>query len=79
MISCKDFREPDSGSQRYIMKLVLERTNQELGSMGVGAGVRCRPKKSTFAISSPDEFLLYSNTGDAANIEERKTWTQSEF
>jgi len=41
--------------------------------MGVGAGVRCRPKKSTFAISSPDEFLLYSNTGDAAKIEERKT------
>jgi len=38
------------------MKLVLERTNYEVGSMGVGAGVVV-VKKFTFDISSPDEFL----------------------
>jgi len=27
MISCKDVREPASGSQRNIVKLVFERTN----------------------------------------------------
>jgi len=37
MISCKDVREPASGSQREYM--VLERTNYEVGSMGVGAGL----------------------------------------
>jgi len=39
MISCKDVQEPASGSQRNIMKLVLERTNYEVGSMGIGAGL----------------------------------------
>jgi len=38
--------------------------------MGVGAGlyhVRCRRKKFTFAISSPDEFLL--SIGDCCKLE----------
>ena len=36
MISCKDIREPSSGSQR---EAGTERTNYEVGSMGVGAGL----------------------------------------
>jgi len=59
MISCKDVREPASGSQREYM--VLERTNYEIGSMGVDAGLYMHAvvvKKFTFAISSADEFLL---------------------
>jgi len=39
MISCKDVREPASGSQCNIMKLVPVRTNLEVGSVGVGAGL----------------------------------------
>jgi len=39
MTSCKDVREPACGSRRNIMKLVLERTNYEVGSMCVGAGL----------------------------------------
>jgi len=39
MISCKDVREPASGSQHNIMKLVFERKNLEVGSLGVGAGL----------------------------------------
>jgi len=37
MISCKDVREPVSGSQSNIMKLVHERTIISRFKMGVGA------------------------------------------
>jgi len=59
MISCKDVQEPASGSQRNIMKLVLERTNYEVGSMGIGAGLYMYVVVvvHAFAVSSPDEFL----------------------
>jgi len=59
MISCKDVREPASGSQRNIMKLVLERTKYQVGSVVVGAGlyVYVVVVKSSRSLSSPDEFV----------------------
>ena len=39
MISCKEVGEPASDPQRNIMKLVFVRTNWEVGSMGVVAGL----------------------------------------
>jgi len=45
----------------HSVKLVLERTNYEVGSMGVGACFYMYDvvvKKFTFAVSSADEFLL---------------------
>ena len=57
MISCKDVREPASGSQREAGIRTYKLRSRFNGRRRWPLHVRCRRKKFTFAISSPDEFL----------------------
>ena len=59
MISCKDVREPASGSQREAGTRTYKLRSRFNGRMRWPLHVRCRRKKLTFAISSADEFLSY--------------------
>ena len=68
MISCKKVLEPASDPQPNIMKLVLVRTNQEVGSMGVGAGLYIdvvvvkRSRSLSHLLTSSCEYLASSQT-----------------
>jgi len=57
MISCKDVREPASGSQREAGTRTYKLRSRFNGRRRWPLHVRCRRKKFTFAISSADEFL----------------------
>jgi len=59
MISCKDVREPASGSQREAGTRTYKLWSRFNGYRRWLPHLRCRCKKFTFTMSSADEFLLH--------------------